>query len=98
MQLLITMLYYRTRDMFKIEKDKLVAELKALPFSDMKGFLKGRQLEAMAIEEVNKRMMDVVKVKSVKQLKDIYIQDESFSDHFCLKIAAKIFFVMESIS
>lgn len=98
MQTLVRLLFQRTRKMFQVEKEKLIQELRALPFSDMIAYLEQREVEAMAIEEVNKRMADVVKIKSVKQLKDIYIRNANFSGHHCLKIAAKIYFLMQNIS
>jgi hypothetical protein len=97
MQMLITLLFMRTRKMFKKEKNRLVTELQRIPFSDMMSYLNGKELKAMAIEEVNRRMLKIVKIKNVKQLKDIYIKDKKFSDHHCLKIAAKMLFLIEGI-
>jgi len=98
MQMLITLLFMRTRKMFKKEKNRLVTELQRIPFSDMISYLEGKELKATAIEEVNKRMLKIVKIKNVMQLKNIYIKNKKFSDHHCLKIAAKMFFLIQGIS
>lgn len=98
MQVLIKLLYHRTRPYFEEERTKLTQQIKEMPFTDVQDLLKGREQEAVLIDEVNKKLIDTVKIKGFLKLKSIYIKDKNFSQHFCLKIASKIFFLMQNIS
>lgn len=98
MQLLIKLLFHRTRPYFEEERQKLTQQIKEMPFTDVQDLLKGRELEAVLIDEVNKKLIDTVKIKSFLKIKSTYIRDKNFSQHFCLKIASKIYFLMHNIS
>ena len=50
------------------------------------------------IDEVNKRLMDSGQIQSLDSLTMFYIKNKGFSEHHCLKIASKIFFLMQNIS
>lgn len=69
-----------------------------MPFTQLQDLLKGREQEAVLIDEVNKKLIDTVKIKGFLKIRSTYINDKNFSQHFCLKIASKIYFLMQNIA
>lgn len=96
--MLIKLLFHRTRPQFSKEVELLTQQMKDMSFADLMDLLKGREYEAVLIDEVNKQLISTVKIKGFEQLKNTYIRDKNFSQHFCLKIASKIYFLMQNIS
>lgn len=50
-----------------------------MSFTDLQDLLKGREQEAVLIDEVNKKLIATVKIKGFEKLKSTYIKDKNFS-------------------